>query len=65
MMTTKMNALTAFLVATAISAAGNGASAREPGTTRFDAEQSSEETGQTVSKDNDIVTGNYRVNAGK
>jgi hypothetical protein len=64
-MTTKMNALAAFLVASAISAAGSGVSAREPGTTRFDANQSSEETGQLASNDKDIVAGGYRVNASK
>jgi hypothetical protein len=60
MMTTRMNALAAFLVASAISAAGSGASAREPGTTRIDANQSSEENAQFERNDNDIVAGSYR-----
>jgi hypothetical protein len=64
-MTTKMNALTAFLVASAISAAGSGVSAREPSTTGVDANQSSEEIGQLGSNDNDIVAGGHRLNASK
>jgi hypothetical protein len=65
MMTTKMNALAAFLVASAISASGSGVSAREPGTTRFGVDQPSEETGKTVRSDNDIVSSGHRVNESK
>jgi hypothetical protein len=63
MMKTTMNAIAAFLLASAISAASSGVSAREPGVTRLDADQSSEETGQFVSSESEIVADVHRVNA--